>query len=96
VSNGILLIDHARVRLADGLAPLPAILDAARTRFIPIAMTSLATIIGLLPTAFALDRGAEANQPLALAVVGGLTSSTLLSLYVVPVIFLALVRPRRT
>jgi multidrug efflux pump subunit AcrB len=92
VSNGILLIDHARVRLEDGLSPMDAILDAARTRFIPIAMTSLATIIGLIPTAFALDRGAEANQPLALAVVGGLTSSTLLSLYLVPVVFLALVR----
>jgi multidrug efflux pump subunit AcrB len=92
VSNGILLIDHARVRLEDGLTPVEAILDAARTRFIPIAMTSLATVIGLIPTAFALDRGAAANQPLALAVVGGLTSSTLLSLYLVPVIFLALVR----
>ncbi|HEY1546924.1 MAG TPA: efflux RND transporter permease subunit, partial [Kofleriaceae bacterium] len=94
VSNGILLIDHARVRVDDGLAPREAILDAARTRFVPIAMTSLATVIGLIPTAFALDRGAAANQPLALAVVGGLTSSTLLSLYLVPVIFLALVRKR--
>ncbi|HEY1547822.1 MAG TPA: efflux RND transporter permease subunit [Kofleriaceae bacterium] len=94
VSNGILLIDHARVRLEDGLTPHAAILDAARTRFVPIAMTSLATVIGLVPTAFALDRGAAANQPLALAVVGGLTSSTLLSLYLVPVIFLALVRRR--
>ncbi|HTR51911.1 MAG TPA: efflux RND transporter permease subunit [Kofleriaceae bacterium] len=92
VSNGILLIDHARVRLEEGMEPIPAILDAARTRFIPIAMTSLATVIGLIPTALALDRGAAANQPLALAVVGGLTSSTLLSLYLVPVIFLALVR----
>jgi multidrug efflux pump subunit AcrB len=92
VSNGILLVDHARVRLGEGMAPMDAILDAARTRFVPIMMTSLATIIGLVPTAFALDRGAEANQPLALAVVGGLTSSTLLSLYLVPVIFLALVR----
>jgi multidrug efflux pump subunit AcrB len=92
VSNGILLVDHARVKLEDGATPLEAILDAARTRFVPIAMTSLATIIGLIPTAFALDRGAAANQPLALAVVGGLTSSTVLSLYLVPVIFLALVR----
>ncbi|HET9627178.1 MAG TPA: efflux RND transporter permease subunit [Kofleriaceae bacterium] len=94
VSNGILLIDHARARLDDGLAPYDAIIDAARTRFVPIAMTSLATVIGLIPTAFALDRGAEANQPLALAVVGGLTSSTILSLFVVPVIFLALVRKK--
>jgi multidrug efflux pump subunit AcrB len=92
VSNGILLVDHARVRLADGAPPLDAILDAARTRFVPIMMTSLATIIGLLPTALALDRSSAANQPLALAVVGGLTSSTLLSLFVVPVIFLAIVR----
>jgi multidrug efflux pump subunit AcrB len=94
VSNGILLIDHARARLDDGATPYDAIIDAARTRFVPIAMTSLATVIGLVPTAFALDRGAEANQPLALAVVGGLTSSTILSLFVVPVIFLALVRKR--
>jgi multidrug efflux pump subunit AcrB len=95
VSNGILLVDHARVRLDDGLAPRAAILDAARTRFVPIAMTTLATVIGLVPTALGLDRGAEANRPLALAVVGGLTSSTLLSLFLVPVIFLALARPTR-
>jgi multidrug efflux pump subunit AcrB len=96
VSNGILLVDHARVRLEEGMAPLDSILEAARTRFVPIAMTSLATVIGLIPTAFALDRGAAANQPLALAVVGGLTSSTLLSLYLVPVIFLGLVRRAKT
>jgi len=51
-------------------------------------MTSLATVIGLIPTAMGLERGSEANQPLALAVVGGLTSSTLLSLFLVPVMFL--------
>ena len=61
---------------------------AARSRFVPIAMTSLATIIGLIPTALGLEHGSEANQPLALAVVGGLTSSTILSLFLVPVMFL--------
>jgi len=92
VSNGILLIDEANRRFSEGAGKVEAVVAAARTRFIPIAMTSIATVIGLIPVAFALDRGAAANQPLALAVVGGLTSSTILSLYLVPVIFLALVR----
>ena len=96
VSNGILLIDHARTRFEDGLDKVAAILDAARTRFVPIAMTSLATVIGLIPTAMGLDRGADANRPLALVVVGGLTSSTLLSLFLVPVIFLALAKRTTT
>ena len=89
VSNGILLVDHAVVRMNDdGLAPLEAIIDAGRTRFVPIVMTSLATVIGLVPTALGLEAGTEANRPLALVVVGGLTSSTALSLFLLPVIFL--------
>ena len=95
VSNGILLIDHARNRYEEGVGKVAAILDAAHTRFVPIAMTSLATVIGLVPTALGLDRGADANRPLALVVVGGLTSSTLLSLFLVPVIFMALVRRKQ-
>ena len=55
-------------------------------------MTSLATVIGLLPTALGLEAGTEANQPLALAVVGGLTSSTVLSLFLVPVMFLLIAK----
>ncbi len=51
MSNGILLVDHAKRRLEEGKGKLEAILDAARTRFVPIMMTSLATIAGLLPTA---------------------------------------------
>jgi CzcA family heavy metal efflux pump len=88
VSNGILLVDDANRRYGEGVTKLDAIVAAARSRFVPIAMTSLATVIGLVPTAIGLERGSEANQPLALAVVGGLTSSTLLSLFLVPVMFL--------
>lgn len=88
VSNGILLVDDANRRFQEGASAEEAVVAAARSRFVPIAMTSLATIIGLIPTALALEKGTEANQPLALAVVGGLTSSTLLSLFLVPVMFL--------
>ena len=56
-------------------------------------MTSLATVIGLIPTALGLEKGSEANQPLALSVVGGLTSSTFLSLFLVPVMFMLLASP---
>ena len=67
-------------------------MSAARVRFIPIAMTSLATIIGLLPTALGLEASTESNRPLALAVVGGLTSSTVLSLFLVPTMFVLIAR----
>ncbi len=95
VSNGILLVDDANVRMLDGVDKVEAILAAARSRFVPIAMTSLATVIGLIPTAMGLEAGTESNRPLALAVVGGLTSSTVLSLFLVPVMFVLLaVKPR--
>jgi multidrug efflux pump subunit AcrB len=94
VSNGILLVDDANRRLREGASKQEAVLEAARSRFVPIVMTSLATVIGLVPTAAALERGSEANQPLALAVVGGLTSSTVLSLFLVPVMFLLLAGER--
>ena len=92
VSNGILIVDAASRELSSGAALFDAVVRAARIRFIPIAMTSLATVIGLLPTALGLEKGAESNRPLALAVVGGLTSSTLLSLFLVPVLFTLLAK----
>ena len=92
VSNGILLVDDANRRYSEGVEKVEAVIAAARSRFVPIAMTSLATIIGLVPTAMALEKGTEANQPLALAVVGGLTSSTLLSLFLVPVMFVLIAK----
>jgi len=69
-----------------------AVVAAARTRFIPIAMTSLATVIGLIPTALGIEASTASNRPLALAVVGGLTSSTFLSLFLIPVMFLLLAK----
>jgi multidrug efflux pump subunit AcrB len=88
VSNGILLVDDANRRYLEGAEKTEAIVLAARSRFVPIAMTSLATVIGLIPTAMGLEAGTESNRPLALAVVGGLTSSTVLSLFLVPVMFM--------
>jgi multidrug efflux pump subunit AcrB len=87
VSNGILLVDDANRRFLEGVPSAEAVVQAARSRFVPIAMTSLATVIGLIPTAIGLEAGSEANRPLALSVVGGLTSSTILSLFLVPVMF---------
>ncbi|MBX3229859.1 MAG: efflux RND transporter permease subunit [Labilithrix sp.] len=92
VSNGILFVDHANRQLQSGLTPIDAVVDAARVRFTPIAMTSLATVFGLLPTALALDEASASNRPLALAVVGGLLSSTALSLFLVPTMFTLLAK----
>jgi multidrug efflux pump subunit AcrB len=92
VSNGILLVDEAANRFNAGMDKVEAVVTAARIRFIPIAMTSLATITGLLPTALGLEASTASNRPLALAVVGGLTSSTMLSLFLVPSIFLLVAR----
>lgn len=92
VSNGILLVDDAHRRFGDGASKIDAVVAAARSRFVPIAMTSLATVIGLVPTALGWETGTESNQPLALVVVGGLTSSTILSLFLIPVMFLLFAR----
>lgn len=92
VSNGILMVDHANRELYNGMSPIDAMVDAARVRFTPIAMTSLATIFGLMPTALGLDEASASNRPLALAVVGGLASSTLLSLFLVPTMFTLLAK----
>jgi CzcA family heavy metal efflux pump len=90
--NGILLLDaEARFR-AEGLTPEEAILQASRRRLRPILMTALAAITGMLPLAFALGAGSQMLQPLAIAVIGGLLISMLLSLVVTPVVYFRLTR----
>lgn len=96
MSNGILLVDHADRVFQSGVDAVEAVIEAGRVRFVPILMTSLATVVGLAPTALGLDREAAANQPLALAVVGGLITSTALSLFLVPVMFTLLAERRTT
>jgi multidrug efflux pump subunit AcrB len=90
VSNGVLLVDYTNVLRRKGLALREAVVVAARTRLRPILMTSLATVFGLLPMAIGFGTGGETNAPLARAVVGGLSVSTLLTLFLVPTMYMIL------
>ena len=88
VNNAILLVDHTNLlRRRDGMAVREAIEEAGRRRLRPILMTALTTILAMLPLAIGLAEGSEAQAPLARAVVGGLMSSTLITLVVVPVVY---------
>jgi multidrug efflux pump subunit AcrB len=77
--NGILLLDHAEREVLSGAVPREAVLDAARMRLRPILMTTLATAAGLFPLALGFGAGAKVQQPLAIAVIGGLAFAMLLS-----------------
>ena len=85
--NGILLIDFVNKERERGIDRRNAILNAARIRVRPIIMTTAAMIFGMLPLAFALGEGAEQRAPMAHAVIGGLITSTLLTLFIVPVVY---------
>jgi HAE1 family hydrophobic/amphiphilic exporter-1 len=85
--NGILLIDFINQARDAGQSRAEAILTSARVRLRPIIMTTAAMIFGMLPLAFALGEGAEQRAPMARAVIGGLITSTLLTLFVVPVVY---------
>jgi len=85
--NAILLIDYTKTLRGRGLDQRSALIEAGRTRLRPIMMTTLAMIFGMLPTALALGSGAEMRAPMGRAVIGGLITSTMLTLIVVPVVY---------
>jgi multidrug efflux pump subunit AcrB len=78
VSNGVLLVEYINELRRHGQDLIPAVINGGRTRLRPILMTSLTTLVGLLPMALGIDVGSEANAPLARAVIGGLAVSTVL------------------
>ena len=87
-SNSILIVDFAHNLERQGLSPADAVINACRVRLRPILMTSLATIIGMIPMALRLGTGAEQYTPMARAIIGGLTSSVLLTIFIVPAAYL--------
>lgn len=93
--NGILIVEFANQRLEIDKQIGKALRYAAEARFRPILMTSLCTILGILPVALALGAGSESRVSMGIAVVGGMLFSTLLSLYVVPALYLMVVKPKK-
>jgi len=87
VNNAILLVDQTSRLVRDGMPTFNALIEAGRRRLRPILMTTLTTILGLLPLALGIGEGADAQAPLARAVIGGLTGSTLITLILIPAIY---------
>ena len=88
--NSILLVEYANQLKGRGLGSAEAMLEAGRIRLRPILMTATATIIGASPIALGLGAGSASRRPLGYAIVGGLFFSTLLTLYLVPVVYVLL------
>jgi HAE1 family hydrophobic/amphiphilic exporter-1 len=95
VNNAILLVDQAGKLVAAGASPLDAVAEAGRRRLRPILMTTSTTILALVPLAFGIGEGADAQAPLARTVVGGLTASTLITLVLIPAVYTLFHRGRQ-
>ncbi|MDR7001097.1 efflux RND transporter permease subunit [Neobacillus niacini] len=95
VTNAIVLVDRVQQQRKHGLSIRESLIEAGSTRLRPILMTAIATICALLPMSFGLSEGALLSQSLAIVVIGGLTTSTLLTLIVVPVVYEMIYRKER-
>ncbi len=85
--NGILIVEFANQRKEKGLKVMDAVIGAAESRFRPILMTSLATMLGILPIALALGAGSESRVSMGIGVIGGMAFATVLTLYVIPAVY---------
>lgn len=95
VNNGIILVDYTNLLVGRGVPVKQACYEAGKSRLRPVLMTTLTTILGMLPMCFATEGQAMMVQPIGMAVVGGLTSSTFVTLFIIPVIY-SLVMHKRT
>ena len=95
-SNSILIVDFAHRLRQDGLSVKDAVITSCRVRLRPILMTSLATIIGMIPMALKLGTGAEQYAPMAQTIIGGLTASVLFTIFIVPAAYLLIYRGSET
>lgn len=86
--NGTLLLDYTLTLIDNGMEALDAVIEAGKTRFKPILMTTLTMVVGMLPTALAMTEGAETRVSMAWVIIGGLLTSTVFTLIIIPIIFL--------
>jgi hydrophobe/amphiphile efflux-1 (HAE1) family protein len=88
--NAILIVEYAKMRVDDGWAVMPALVDTVTVRLRPILMTAFSTVIGAVPLAWASGAGAGSRTSIGTAIIGGMMASTFLSLFLVPVLFLTI------
>lgn len=94
VNNGIILVDYTNMLVGRGMKIMDACYEAGRSRLRPVLMTTLTTILGMLPMCFATEGQAGMVQPIGVSVVGGLTSSTFVTLLVIPVLYSLVMKPK--
>ncbi|WP_453990375.1 efflux RND transporter permease subunit [Bacillus nitroreducens] len=87
VNNAIVIVDYINKKKEDGMSSYDAIVIAVKNRIRPVMMTASTTILGLLPLALGIGEGSEINQPMGITVIGGLLSSTLLTLFIIPIVY---------
>ena len=95
-SNSILIVDFAHRLREQGMSVNDAVITSCRVRLRPILMTSLATILGMIPMALKLGTGAEQYAPMAQAIIGGLSASVLLTIFIVPAAYIVIYQRRET